>query len=93
MTPDPEAIRDLWEVDFEQEDLPDALDEAGVRPLGAATARGLYPDVDAPAETVYQWRQIPLLREWLIILLSGGYDRVDIGALVAASAARPEVAG
>ena len=30
MTPDPEAIRDLWEVDFEQEDLPDALDEAGV---------------------------------------------------------------
>ena len=27
------------------------------------------------------------------LMLSGGYDRVDMEALVAASAARPEVAG
>ena len=54
MTPDPEAIRDLWEVDLEQEDLPDALDEAGRRPLGAATARGLYPDVDPLAKVAHR---------------------------------------
>ena len=38
-------------------------------------------------------RQIPLLRERLIVLPSGGYDRIDMEALVAASAARSKVAG
>ena len=46
-----------------------------------------------PHNLIYLSRQIPLLRERLIVLLSGGYERVDMGALVAASAARPEVAG
>ena len=46
-----------------------------------------------PHNLIYLSRQIPLLRERLIVLLSGGHDRVDMEALVAASAARPEVAG
>ncbi len=46
-----------------------------------------------PHNLIYLSRQIPLLRERLIVLLSGGYERVDMEALVAASAARPEVAG
>ena len=45
--------------------------------------RGLF----ATTNLIYLSRQIPLLRERLIVLLSGGE------ALVAASAARPEVAG
>ena len=51
--------------------------------------RGLF----ATTNLIYLSRQIPLLREPLIVLLSGGYDRVDMEALVAASAARPEVSG
>lgn len=42
---------------------------------------------------IYLSRQIPLLRERLIVLLSGGHDRGDMETKVAASAMRPEVAG
>ena len=51
--------------------------------------RGLF----ATTNLIYLSRQIPLLRERLIVLLSGGYDRVDMEALVAASVVRPEGAG
>ena len=44
MMPDADAIRDLWEVDLEQEDLPGAPDAAGVGRLGAAATRGLDSD-------------------------------------------------
>ena len=43
MTPDPEAIRDLWEVDLEQEDLPGRARRGRRRPPGAAATRGLHP--------------------------------------------------
>ena len=43
MTPDPEAIRDLWEVDLEQEDLPGRARRGRRRPSGAAATRGLHP--------------------------------------------------
>ena len=45
----------------------------------------------ATTNLMYLSRQIPLLLERLIVLLSGGYDRVDIEAL--AAAARPAVTG
>ena len=61
MTPDPEAIRDLWEVDLEQEDLPGRARRGRRRPPGAAATRGLHPPiVDAPAETVWIWSDLPL---------------------------------
>ena len=48
-------------------------------------------DEKDPQNLIYLSRRIPHLRERLIVLLSGGYDRVDMEALAAASAARPEV--
>ena len=50
-------------------------------------------DQKDPHNPIYLSRQIPLLRERLIVLLSGGYDRVDMEALAVASTTRPEVAG
>ena len=35
----------------------------------------------------FRAQRIPLLRERLIVLLSGGYDRVDLEALIAESGA------
>ena len=52
MTPDAEAVRDLWEVDLEQEELPDALYAAGVGRLAQLLRGASIPIVDAPAETV-----------------------------------------
>lgn len=48
-------------------------------------------DEKDPHNLIYLSRRIPHLRERLIVLLSGGYDRVGMEALVAASAARPKV--
>ena len=59
MTPDPGAIRDacmsnisraLWDVDLEQEDMPGALDSAGVGRLAQLLRGALIPIVDAPAD-------------------------------------------
>ena len=60
MTPDPEAIRDLWEVDLEQEDLSGALDAAGVGRLAQLLRGASIPIVDAPAETVWIWSDLHL---------------------------------
>lgn len=59
MTPDPGAIRDacmsnisraLWEVDLEQEDMPGALDAAGVGRLAQLLRGALISIVDVPAD-------------------------------------------
>ena len=77
-----EDLRDLWEADDHV-----TSDQFRDGPRGCAdevlpgSVRHHQPDL------LYLSRQIPLLRERLIVLLSGGE------ALVAASAARPEVAG
>lgn len=47
-------------------------------------------DQKNPHNLIYLSRQIPHLRERLIVMLSGGYDRVDMDALLAASATRPK---
>ena len=42
---------------------------------------------------IYLWRQLPLLRERFIVLLSGGHDHVEMGAPVPAPPGRPETTG
>ena len=80
------ALRDLWEAD---DHVTSDQFRTGLADALMKFCRGLF----ATTNLIYLSRQIPLLRERLIVLLSGGYDGVDMEALVAASAARPEVAG
>ena len=75
-----EALRDLWEAD---DHVTSDQFRTGLADALMKFCRGLF----ATTNLIYLSRQIPLLRERLIVLLSGGE------ALVAASAARPEVAG
>ena len=81
-----EALRDLWEAN---DHVTSDQFRTGLADALMKFCRGLF----ATTNLIYLSRQIPLLRERLIVPLSGGYDRVDMEALVAASAARPEVAG
>ena len=79
-----EVLPDLWggRRPRQLRPFPDGPREALMK-----SCRGLF----ATTNLIYLSRQIPLLRERLIVLLCGGYDRVDMEG--AASAARPEVTG
>ena len=82
-----EAFRDLWEAD---DHVTSDQFRTGLADALMKFSRGL----SATTNLIYLSGQIPLLRERLIVLLSGGYDCVDKEVLVAASStARPEVAG
>ena len=60
MTPDPEAIRDLWQYDLEQEDLPARIDPSGEARLAARLCQASIPILDTPPEETWIWSDLHL---------------------------------
>ena len=55
-----DAIRDLWEVDLEQEDLPARIDPSGEARLAALLCQASIPILDTPPEETWIWSDLHL---------------------------------
>ena len=60
MTPDPEAIRDLWQYDLKQEDLPARIDPSGEARLAARLCQASIPILYTPPEETWIWSDLHL---------------------------------
>ena len=57
---DPETIRDLWEVDLEQENLPARIDPSGEARLATMLRQASIPILETPSEETWVWSDLHL---------------------------------